>query len=54
MVRGLELFKNYFKGYQDQYVLIGGSATYLNLSDQNIRFRGTKEYYLNQFKKIFT
>ena len=32
MVRGLELFKDYFKDYQDQYVLIGGSATFLNLS----------------------
>ena len=43
MVRGLELFKNYFKDYQDQYVLIGGSATFLNLSNHGIRFRGTKD-----------
>ncbi len=26
MVRGLEVFRDWFKGYSDQYVLIGGTA----------------------------
>ena len=26
MVYGLEVFKDYFKGYEEQYVLIGGAA----------------------------
>ena len=26
MVKGLEVFKSFFNGYEDQYVLIGGAA----------------------------
>ena len=26
MVNGLDIFKEYFKGYEEQYVLIGGTA----------------------------
>lgn len=29
MVRGLDLFREYFAGYADQFVLIGGTAASL-------------------------
>ena len=31
MIRGLNIFKTYFKEFKDSYVLIGGSATIFNL-----------------------
>ncbi len=30
-MRGIDVFRRYFKEYQDQYVLIGGAACDLNL-----------------------
>lgn len=41
--RELDIFKNYFWDYKDQYVLIGGSATKLVLEDADLRARATKD-----------
>lgn len=43
MVKGLELFKEYFKDYTDQYVLIGGTACDVNFEVNATVFRATKD-----------
>ena len=34
MVRGLDLFRDYFKDYTDKYILIGGTACDLAMETQ--------------------
>ena len=43
MVKGLELFKEYFIDYKEQYVLIGGAACDINFEDNAATFRVTKD-----------
>ena len=43
MVRGLKLFADYFTGYEDHYVLIGGAACDVWLSKAEFRPRATKD-----------
>ena len=43
MVRGLELFRDFFAEYRDCYVLIGGSACDVYFGDQDIPFRVTHD-----------
>lgn len=43
MVRGLEPFKEHFSGWEEHYVLIGGTSTYLAFQEQGIPFRATKD-----------
>jgi glutathionyl-hydroquinone reductase len=43
MVRGLKLFAEYFAGYEDRYVLIGGAACDIWLSKAEFRPRATKD-----------
>lgn len=43
MVRGLDLFREHFKGFSDRYVLIGGTACDLIMSDVGLQFRATKD-----------
>ena len=43
MVRGIETFKEYFKDYNEQYVLIGGAACDIIFGDINADFRATKD-----------
>jgi len=43
MVRGIEKFRDYFKEYQDQYVIIGGTACDLLFEDFGGAFRLTKD-----------
>lgn len=43
MVRGLELFREHFRGYADRYVLIGGTACDLIMSDVGLQFRATRD-----------
>ena len=44
MVEGLELFRNHFRAYKDDYVLIGGVACELVLGSFGIAFRPTKDF----------
>ena len=41
--QGLEKFKNYFKGYEDQYVLIGGTACDIVFKNRDATFRNTRD-----------
>ena len=43
MIRGLEVFKNYFRSFSDQYVIIGGAACDIVFSEANSSFRATKD-----------
>jgi hypothetical protein len=43
MVRGLDLFKESFAEYSDQYVLIGGVACSLAMAEAGIDFRATSD-----------
>ena len=43
MVRGLEIFQNWFAGFENQYVLIGGTAAVITMAEAGVPFRGTKD-----------
>ena len=43
MVQGLEYFKEYLKGFEDRYTLIGGVACHLSMTDVGLDFRATKD-----------
>lgn len=43
MVKGLDLFKKHFAGFQEKYVLIGGTACMLAMEEAGIPFRATKD-----------
>ena len=43
MVKGLEIFKEHFRSFADQYVLIGGTACDLAMDAAGIAFRATKD-----------
>ncbi|MDE2423790.1 MAG: hypothetical protein KGN31_06220 [Betaproteobacteria bacterium] len=43
MVRGLDIFKEYFAAYANQYVLIGGTAASLTMEEAGLEFRATKD-----------
>lgn len=43
MVRGLELFRDWFAPHSNQYVLIGGTAAGLTMQDAGLPFRATKD-----------
>ncbi len=40
---GINSFKQYFKGFENQYVIIGGTACDLLMSDRELDFRATKD-----------
>lgn len=44
MIKGLETFKNYFRDFREHYVLIGGAACDIILSDLDMPFRATKDF----------
>lgn len=43
MVRGLDLFRQFFAAHADQYVLIGGTAATLAMEEAGLTFRATKD-----------
>ncbi len=43
MVKGLGLFREHFRNVADRYVLIGGTACDLVMSDVGLQFRATKD-----------
>lgn len=43
MVKGLDVFQNWFVDHVDQYVLIGGTAASLTMEDAGLDFRATKD-----------
>lgn len=43
MVRGIDVFRDYFAEYIDQYVLIGGAACDISFQENDMDFRATKD-----------
>ncbi|MBP1920511.1 hypothetical protein [Youngiibacter multivorans] len=43
MVKGLDIFEEYFKNYENQYVLIGGAACDIIFSNNDSQFRATRD-----------
>ena len=43
MVKGLDLFRDKFADFSEQYVLIGGTAAYLLLDKADLQPRATKD-----------
>lgn len=43
MVKGLDVFRDYFAGHADQFVLIGGTAATLAMENAGLEFRATKD-----------
>lgn len=43
MVRGLQLFREHFASYPNQYVLIGGTACSIIMENAGLEFRATKD-----------
>lgn len=43
MVKGLDLFRQWFADHRDQYVLIGGTAASLAMEEAGLEFRATKD-----------
>ena len=43
MVRGINVFRDYFAEYIDQYVLIGGAACDISFHENDMDFRATKD-----------
>lgn len=43
MVTGIEKFKEWFRGYEDHYAIIGGTACDLLMIKEGLTFRGTKD-----------
>ena len=43
MVKGVEIFRTFFKGFTDNYILIGGAACDEHLTEVGLAFRATKD-----------
>ena len=43
MVKGLNIFRDYFRNYAEHYILIGGTACDLAMSEAGVNFRATKD-----------
>ncbi len=43
MIKGIDSFKEWFKGYEEQYTIIGGTACFLLMNDAGLDFRATKD-----------
>ena len=43
MILGIERFREWFRGYEDHYAIIGGTACDLLMTEEGLDFRGTKD-----------
>lgn len=43
MVKGLDVFRDHFKSFEDRYVLIGGTASSIVMEEAGMAFRATKD-----------
>lgn len=43
MIRGIESFREWFRGYEEQYAIIGGTACDLLMTEEGLNFRATKD-----------
>jgi hypothetical protein len=43
VIKGLDYFRNYFKDFQESYILIGGTACDVLMDEAGLKFRATKD-----------
>ena len=43
MIRGIDSFREWFRGHEEQYTIIGGTACDLLMMDEGLDFRATKD-----------
>jgi hypothetical protein len=43
VVRGLAIFQQWFQDFEDQYILIGGTAASITMTEAGLSFRATKD-----------
>ena len=43
MIRGIDSFRAWFRGYEDQYAIIGGTACDILMEGEGLEFRATKD-----------
>ena len=43
MITGIESFKKWFKGNEEQYAIIGGTACDILMAEEGLDFRATKD-----------
>lgn len=43
MAKGIDNFKKWFKGNEEQYVIIGGTACDILMAEEGLDFRATKD-----------
>ena len=43
MVKGIDIFRGFFKDFTDNYILIGGAACDEQMTDAGLSFRATKD-----------
>ena len=54
MINGLEGFRKKFKGFENQYVIIGGTACDLIMENEALPFRATKDIDIVLFVESLT
>jgi hypothetical protein len=43
LIQGIDKFKEFFQGYEENYIIIGGLATTMVMNDLGFIFRATKD-----------
>lgn len=54
MVKGLDTFRRYFEGYEDQYILIGGAACDIVFESNDTSFRATRDIDMVLIVEVLT
>lgn len=54
MVKGLPIFQKWFKDLENQYVLIGGTAASITMTEAGLPFRGTKDLDIVLHMEVLT
>ena len=54
MVRGIDVFREHFKGFENQYVLIGGAACDILFARNNSQFRATRDLDMVLIVEVLT
>ncbi len=54
MVRGQAIFQEWFKDFENHYVLIGGTAASITMNEAGVPFRGTKDLDIVLHVEILT
>ena len=54
MIKGIDIFRDYFEEYKEQYVLIGGAACDIIMEDAERAFRATKDLDIVLIVEVLT